>query len=160
MQRRQLVGVFKLLVLVSGFLLLIPIIKSTGVFKPDTTDAKGIVVDVSEIKQGQYQGIKDRAGREFWIYHWSAEDRQRYKIFDDRQAWSVILPYEPHRGCRVHLREDMTTAMRFIEPCFNAGFDVKGQRLVKTGIAEQRDLPAIPFQWQDDNNMRLQLRIK
>ena len=160
MQRRQLVGIFKLLLLISGFLLLVPLIKSTGIFKSESSNAKGIVVDVSEVEQGQYQSIKDRAGREFWIYRWSAEDRQRHNLLDQKQAWTVVLPYEPHRGCRVHLREDMSIPMRFVEPCFNAGFDARGQRLPDTGITQQRDLPVIPFHWQAENKIRLQLSKK
>jgi len=156
MQRRHLAGVLKLLLLISAFLVLIPLTKSTGIFKSDSTVAKGIIVDVSEIKQGEYLEIKDRAGREFWIYHWSVEDKQYHKVVDDKLAWSVILPYEPHRGCRVHLREDMSIPMRFVEPCFNAGFDARGQRLIDTGIEQQRDLPVLPFHWQAETKIRLQ----
>lgn len=159
MQRRQLVGILKLLFIAGGILLLLPMIRSMGVFKSASPEQKGIIVDVSQIQAGHYQVI-EYAGREIWVYHWSRADQQQQSTQERQQAWSVFVPYEPHRGCRVHLQEDMSKSMRFVEPCFNAGFDVKGRRLPDTGIAAQRDLPAIPFHWQDSHTIRLQFGIK
>ena len=159
MQRRQLVGILKLLFMIGSVLLLLPMIQSMGLFKSTSSEAKGILVDVSQLQAGHYQTI-DYAGREIWIYRWSTQDQQQQGVKDPQQAWSVLIPYEPHRGCRVHLQEDMSKPMRFVEPCFNAGFDVRGRRLPDTGIAAQRDLPAIPFHWQSDTSMRIQFGIK
>ena len=156
MQRRQLIGMLKLLVIVGLGLLLIPFLKSCGPTGAPTDSAAARVFDVSGIPPGQYLAV-DVAGRQIWIYRWSAEDRQRQAVQDERQSWSVLIPYEPHRGCRVHLREDMHQAVRFVEPCFSAGFDVSGRRLAGTGVAAQQDLPSLAFTWQNSHQMRLQL---
>ena len=155
MQRRQLVGVFKLLSLIGAVLLALPMLMSTGIFKSSAPAARGILVDTRHIQPGHYQSI-EYAGREFWVYHWSAQDRQRDNVPDDRQAWSVLVPYEPYRGCRVHLQDYKADAGRFVEPCFNAGFDAKGRRWPGTGVAAQRDLPAIAYQWQNDHDILIQ----
>lgn len=159
MQRRQLVGTLKLLFIVGSILLLLPMLQSMGIFKSTPAEDKGLAVDVSQLQAGHYQAI-EYAGREIWVYRWSKADRQRQAVKNPQQAWSVFIPYEPHRGCRVHLQEDMTRPMRFVEPCFNAGFDVRGRHLPNTGIAAQRDLPTISFHWQGDNTIRLHFGIK
>ena len=154
MQRRQLQGLLKLLLLLGSILLLWPMIQSTGMLRTTAPVAEGIVVNIQDIQPGRYK-VMEYAGLEFWVYHWSLQDKRQHNIHDDRLAWSVLVPYEPYRGCRVHLQEDMSIAKRFVEPCFNAGFDVNGKRLAGTGVAAQQNLPTIPFQWRSDSEIQL-----
>lgn len=156
MQRRHLVGILKLMFILGGILLLLPMLKSTGLFNASTPAERGITVDVSQLQQGAYK-VVEYAGREIWIYRWSKEDTQQQQIENPQQAWSALIPYEPHRGCRVQLQEDMQTVSRFIEPCFKAGFDAKGVRLSGTGIAAQKDLPRLAFRWQNNREILLLL---
>ncbi len=144
-----------MLSLIGAALLGVPMLLSTGIFDTTGSVAKGILVDTRQIQPGHYQSI-EYAGREFWVYHWSAKDRRRGNVRDDRQAWSVLIPYEPYRGCRVHLQDNMSKAMRFVEPCFNAGFDVRGRRWPGTGVARQRDLPSLAYEWQNNHELLLQ----
>jgi hypothetical protein len=155
MQRRHLIGVLKLLFIVGGILLLLPMLISTGLFKTTSPDKPGIVVSVADVKPGQYRQV-EYAGREIWVYRWTEQEQQARQVTDPGQAWSVLIPYEPYRQCRVHLVEKKVSPVRFVEPCFQAGFDVTGRRLKDTGVAQQQDLPRLSFQWQNAQQISIQ----
>lgn len=155
MQRRQLIAVLKLLFITGGVLLLLPMLLSTGMFRATSSGDSGLVVKVSDIPPGDYRQI-DYAGRELWVYRWTVQEQSTYQVDDPRQAWSVLIPYEPYRQCRVHLQENSQGNIRFVEPCFRAGFDITGRRIRETGVDEQGDLPRLPFQWQNEREMIIQ----